>query len=42
MKRRFIFTLTVAALLLNLALGAKIFLSAARLTNDDDNARAKL
>jgi carboxyl-terminal processing protease len=42
MKRRFIFTLTVAALLLNLALGAKIFLSAVRLTNDDDNARAKL
>ena len=42
MKRRFIFSLVTLALLLNLALGAKVFLSASRDAKDDDNARAKL
>jgi carboxyl-terminal processing protease len=42
MKRRFIFCLVTLALLLNLALGAKVFLSASRDAKDDDNARAKL
>ena len=42
MKRRFIFGLVVAALLLNLAVGAKIYLSTARAENDDDNATTNL
>ena len=42
MKRRFIFSLVTLALLLNLALGAKVFLSASRDAKDDDNVRAKL
>src|ERR1039458_9150086 len=42
MKRRFIFGLMVVALLLNLAVGAKIYLSAAQATNNDDNAQQNL
>ena len=42
MKRRFIFGLVVVALLLNLAVGAKIYLSAAQATNNDDNAQQNL
>jgi carboxyl-terminal processing protease len=42
MKRRFIFGLVVVALLLNLALGAKIYLSAAQATNNDDSAQQNL
>ena len=42
MKRRFIFGLVAVALLLNLAVGAKIYLSTTRADNDDDNATANL
>ncbi|HZL78510.1 MAG TPA: S41 family peptidase [Candidatus Limnocylindrales bacterium] len=42
MKRRFIFGLVVAALLLNLAVGAKIYLSASQATNEDDSAQQNL
>jgi carboxyl-terminal processing protease len=42
MKRRFIFGLVVVALLLNLAVGAKIYLSAAQATNEDDSAQQNL
>ncbi len=42
MKRRVIFTLVIVTLLLNLAVGAKIFLSAARPATDDDNLQANL
>jgi carboxyl-terminal processing protease len=42
MKRRFIFGLVVVALLLNLAVGAKIYLSAAQATNNDDSAQQNL
>ncbi len=40
MKRRFVFGLVVVALLLNLAVGAKIYLSAAQTGSDKDNRRA--
>ena len=40
MKRSIIFGLVLAALLLNLALGANIYLRAAKTTNDNDNAQA--
>jgi carboxyl-terminal processing protease len=40
MKRRLIFGLVVVALLLNLALGAKIYLSAAQAATDADNPQA--
>jgi carboxyl-terminal processing protease len=42
MKRRFIFGLVVVALLLNLAVGAKIYLSAAQASNNDDSAQQNL
>src|SRR5690242_3816014 len=42
MKRRFIFGLVLAALLLNLAVGAKIYLTAAKSASDADNARANM
>jgi carboxyl-terminal processing protease len=42
MKRRLIFGLVVVALLLNLALGAKIYLSAAQVSTDTDNPQANL
>jgi carboxyl-terminal processing protease len=42
MKRRLIFGLVVVALLLNLALGAKIYLSAAQAATDADNPQANL
>ena len=42
MKRRFIFGLVVVALLLNLAVGAKIYLSAAQAPNNDDSAQQNL
>lgn len=42
MKRRFIFGLVVIALLVNLAVGAKIYLSAAKTANDQDNVQANL
>ena len=42
MKRRFIFGLVVVALLLNLAVGAKIYLSASQATNEDDSAQQNL
>ena len=42
MKRRFIFGLVVVALLLNLAVGAKLYLSAASATPDADNPQANL
>ncbi|HEY5345997.1 MAG TPA: S41 family peptidase [Verrucomicrobiae bacterium] len=42
MKRRFIFGLVVVTLLLNLAFGAKIYLSAAPVTADVDNPQANL
>ncbi|HTL74302.1 MAG TPA: S41 family peptidase [bacterium] len=42
MKRRFIFGLVVIALLVNLAVGAKIYLSAARTATDEDNPQANL
>src|ERR1039458_1911323 len=40
MKRSIIFGLVLAALLLNLALGANIYLRAAKTTNDNDSAQA--
>jgi carboxyl-terminal processing protease len=42
MKRSFIFGIVILALLLNLAVGASIYLKSARAANDDDNARANL
>ncbi len=42
MKRRFIFVLVVVVLLLNLAVGAKIYLSTARTMSAADNAPANL
>ena len=42
MKRRFVFSLVLVALLLNLAVGAKMYLSAAPAPASDDNARANL
>lgn len=42
MKRRFIFGLVVTALLLNLAVGAKIYLTAVKATNEADNAQRNL
>src|ERR1035437_396254 len=42
MKRRFIFGLVVVALLLNLAVGAKIYLSAAQASNNEDSAQQNL
>ena len=42
MKRRFIFGLVLVALLLNLAVGTKIYLSAVHASNDEDNIRANL
>ena len=42
MKRRLIFALVVVALLLNLVVGAKIYLSAARALPDADNPQANL
>ena len=42
MNRRFVFGLVAVALLLNLAVGAKIYLGAAHAINDDDNAQANL
>jgi carboxyl-terminal processing protease len=42
MKGRFIFSLVVVALLLNLVVGAKIYLSAAAPANDADNPQANL
>jgi carboxyl-terminal processing protease len=42
MKRRFVFSLVLVALLVNLAVGARIYLSAAPLAAKDDNAAANL
>jgi carboxyl-terminal processing protease len=42
MKRRFFFGLVLVALLLNLVVGAKIYLSAAPAATKDDNAQANL
>jgi carboxyl-terminal processing protease len=42
MKRRFLFSLVTLALLVNLALGAKIYLAAAKNTPAEDNPRANL
>ena len=42
MKRRFIFGLVAVLLLLNLALGAKIYFGAVRFANEEDNAQAGL
>ena len=42
MKRRFVFGLVVLALLLNLAVGAKIYLSAAKTATVEDNPQANL
>lgn len=42
MKRRFIFSLVVVVLLLNLVVGAKIYLSAAQVSTDADNPQANL
>ena len=42
MKRRFIFGLVLVALLLNLAVGARIYLSAARPAGDEDEVQANL
>ena len=42
MKRSFIFSLVLVSLLLNLALGANLYLSAARAAGDDDNASASV
>lgn len=42
MKRRFIFGLVVIALLLNLAVGAKIYLTAAKTATTEDNPQANL
>ena len=40
MKRRAIFTLVIVTLLINLAVGAKIYFSAARVAADNDNSQA--
>ena len=40
MKRRAIFTLVIVTLLINLAVGAKIYFSAARVAADNDNSSA--
>ncbi len=42
MKRRFIFGLVLVALLLNLAVGTKIYLSAVHAGNDEDNIHTNL
>ena len=42
MKRRFIFGLVLATLLLNLAVGATMYLAAARSASDADNVRANM
>jgi carboxyl-terminal processing protease len=42
MKRRLVFGLVVVALLLNLAVGAKIYLAAAKTATDGDNSQANL
>jgi len=42
MKRSLIFSTVLVALVLNLALGANIYLNAARATNDNDSAQASL
>jgi carboxyl-terminal processing protease len=42
MKRRFIFSFVIGTLLLNLAFGAKLYLSTARAANVDDSAAANL
>jgi carboxyl-terminal processing protease len=42
MKRRFIFAFVIGMLLLNLAFGAKLYLSTARAANVDDSAPANL
>ena len=42
MKRRFIFGLVLVALLLNLAVGAKIYLSVARLANGEDEIQTNV
>jgi carboxyl-terminal processing protease len=42
MKRRFIFFFVIGTLLLNLAFGAKLYLSTARAANVDDSAAANL
>jgi carboxyl-terminal processing protease len=42
MKRRVVFGLVLAALLLNLAVGAKIYLNASRTASNQDNAAANL
>ena len=42
MKRRFIFGAVIVLLLLNLAVGAKIYMGAVHPTNDDDTAQANL
>jgi carboxyl-terminal processing protease len=42
MKRRFVFSLVLVALLVNLAVGARIYLSAAPLAAKNDNAAANL
>jgi carboxyl-terminal processing protease len=42
MNRRFVFGLVAVLLLLNLAVGAKIYLGTARAANDDDNAQANV
>jgi carboxyl-terminal processing protease len=42
MKRRFIFAFVIGTLLLNLACGAKLYLSTSRAANEDDSASANL
>jgi carboxyl-terminal processing protease len=42
MKRRFIFIFVIGTLLLNLAFGAKLYLSTARAATEDDSASANL
>lgn len=42
MKRSFVFGIVTAALLLNLAVGAKIFIQHSRAAKEDDNARKNL
>jgi carboxyl-terminal processing protease len=42
MNRRFVFALVLLALLLNLAVGAKIYFSAARMATAEDNPQANL
>ena len=42
MKRSFVFGIVTLALLLNLAVGASIYLKTARVANEDDNASANL